>query len=236
MPLHLATRGGASVNDPRGMIRKQVREFMEANPNASFDEIEAACFPGRDRYDFSAISPRLFEAAGAHTGLILLKDEYLDGLEPYRHYIPLEPDFSNLDEVFRLMRDDTAAQEMIEAAYQLLVASERFSYGAFVEEVLADVVQRIPRPRATSGRDFTALQRHFERSRPLNGSSRTRRRTGRGSSASRGTVPRSKVGWPPCKVCCGQDLATAGSAASQQPRSRVADTWIPRSPALPRKQ
>ncbi len=161
-----ATRAGASVPDPHGEIRKRVAEFLAADPNASFDAIEAACFPGQDRYDFSCVSPRVFEAAAARTGLILLEDHYLDGLEPYRHFIPLKPDFSNLDEVFRLMRDDAAAQKMIEEAYRFLVKSESFSYAAFVNEVLADIELRVPVPRPTTGQDFARLREHFEKLAP----------------------------------------------------------------------
>jgi len=156
-------RGGASVCDPRGDINLKVQEFLKSKPDAAFEQIEAACFPGQDRYDFSAVSPRLFEAAELRTGLILLEGEYVAGLEPYRHYIPLKPDLSNLDEVFRLMRDDARAEAMIEAAFQHLVQSGLFSYGRFVDDVFSEIETRYPVARPAREADFANLEMHYQR-------------------------------------------------------------------------
>lgn len=155
------TRAGASMHDPDGTIRSKVEAFVRERPQASFDEIEAACFPGLDRYDFSCVSPRLFEAAAARTGLILLEGDYVEGLEPHRHYIPLKADFSNLEEVFALMRDADAAERMIAAAYQHLVASERFSYAVLVDDVIGEIAARRPTPRPATATDFANLERHY---------------------------------------------------------------------------
>lgn len=157
-----ATRGGVSMCDPRGDIGRRVAAYREANPDASFDAIEAACFAGQDRYDFSTPTPRLFEATALQTGLILLEDHYFDGVEPYRHYIPLKPDFSNLDEVFTLMRDDAAVKRMIGEAYHYLVDNDRFSYRAFVDMVLSEVETAGP-PRPAAANDFAGLMRHYEK-------------------------------------------------------------------------
>lgn len=158
-----ATRAGASVHDPDGSIRQRVNEFLAAEPEAPFEKVAAACFPGLDRYDFSCVSPRLFEAAVARTGLIMLEDFYVDGLEPYRHYIPLKRDFSNLDEVFALMRDDAAAERMTEAAHRHLVQSERFSYGSLVDDVMAEIEMQRPAPRRASTEQFANLAGHYDR-------------------------------------------------------------------------
>ena len=162
----LVARGGASACDPRGEIGRAVAEFVKASPQATFEEIEAACFPGRDRYDFTAVTPRLFEAAALHTGLILLEGDYVAGLVPYKHYIPLKADFSNLREVFALMRDDAGAEAMIAAAYQHLVQSGLFSYRRFVDDVFDEIVAASPEPRHASAADFTQLQRHYQRLAP----------------------------------------------------------------------
>ncbi len=66
----LIARGGASMCDPRGEVKLRVQAYLKQNPTAAFEEVEAACFPALDRYDFSAVSPRLFEAASLGTGLI----------------------------------------------------------------------------------------------------------------------------------------------------------------------
>lgn len=157
-----ATRGGVSVCDPRGTIGRKVAEFSKKRPDATFEEIEAACFPGLDRYDFSATTPRIFEAAALRTGLILVEDRYVEGLEPYKHYIPLKADFSNLDEVFALMRDDAAVHKMIDAAYQHLIENKQFSYQAYVDMILAEVEAAVPRPRPARAQQFSQLAEHYE--------------------------------------------------------------------------
>ena len=160
----IAARGGASICDSRGAIRRKVDEYLRRWPNATFDEIESACFPGLDRHDFSAVTPRLFEAAALRTGLILIEDDYVAGLEPYRHYIPLERDLSNLEQVFSIMRDGGRIEAMIEAAYQHLIVSGQFSYRVFVDGVLAEVERKCPRP--ASREQFAGLKRHYQRLAP----------------------------------------------------------------------
>ena len=157
----LIARGGASVCDPRGELKKKVNKYLKLRPNATFDQIEAACFPGLDRYDFSAVSPRLFEAAALRTGLILIEDDYVAGLEPYQHYIPLSKDFSNIDQVFAVMRDDARIEAMIEAAYQHLVKSGQFTYAGFVQSVFGEI--EALKPRSASQEQFDGLKGHYQR-------------------------------------------------------------------------
>ena len=70
------------------------------NLDAGFDEVEAACFPGRDmKRVYSAISPRVFEAALAEACQVLVPGHYLGILHANEHYIPLAADFSNIVQV-----------------------------------------------------------------------------------------------------------------------------------------
>ena len=50
------------------------------------------------------------------------------------HYIPLEKDFSNFDEVVRQAPRSRRSPNLTENAYRDLIASGRYSYGGFVEE------------------------------------------------------------------------------------------------------
>jgi len=133
----LGSKGGASVADPRGEIRVKVAEYMAKNPNASFEMVEENCFKGMDgKYIFAGVSPRLFESAALRTCQILTRDNYIGGMEPYVDYIPLDEDYSNIEEVFELMRNDNACLSMIDSCYNKLIASKAFDYSAFVNEVL----------------------------------------------------------------------------------------------------
>ena len=133
----LGSKGGASMADPYGEIRVKVSEFMARNPGASFELVEKNCFEGLDgKYIFAGVSPRLFESAALRTCQILTRDNYIGGMEPYVDYIPLNEDFSNLDEVFELMRNEEACLSIIDSCYNKLIASKAFDYSAFVNEVL----------------------------------------------------------------------------------------------------
>jgi hypothetical protein len=127
-------KGGASLHDPKGLIHARVQSYLASHPNADFDEIERRCFKGKDmRHVFTAISPRLFEAALAGTCQILERDDYLGILEPWRHYIPLDKDFSNIDEVVNVMHDLDRCQEIAANARLALVDSGVFDYKCLVE-------------------------------------------------------------------------------------------------------
>jgi len=136
----LGSEGGSSVLDPRGEIQDCCRAMVEDTPNASFEEIEKACFPDTDcKYVFSAISPRLFEVAAAKSCQVLIEGEYLGVLQPGREYIAVKPDFSNVDQVLDCLADDDAACRMIEACYEKLIVTDRYRYSTHAKEVIARI-------------------------------------------------------------------------------------------------
>jgi hypothetical protein len=139
-------KGGASLHDPRGLIHTKVQSYRVRHPDATFDEIEQHCFKGKDmKHEFTAISPRLFESAMAGTCQILQREDYLGVLEPWRDYIPLESDYSNMSEVLLAMKDLDKCQLIVENAKKALIDSKFFDYSRLVETAtqgLVDVHQR----------------------------------------------------------------------------------------------
>jgi hypothetical protein len=133
----LGTEGGSSLLDRDGTLRTRVDAFTARHPDASFEEIEAACFPGLDgNLDYRAISPRHFEAAALRTGQILVRGDYNGLMIPGVHYLALEPDFTNLDEVLRAARDEGLRRQIVERAHLDLVRSGVNSYQQFVQDIL----------------------------------------------------------------------------------------------------
>ncbi len=129
--------GGASVADPHGKLAQRVYRLKTRSPEISDEEISAKLrWHKARRGDFAAISPRLFEAAAMGVCQILERDHYFDEFEPWIHYIPLEADFSNLDEVFDAMVDHDRCREMVQRSQDLLITSETYSYRRFVRDVL----------------------------------------------------------------------------------------------------
>lgn len=134
----LGVEGGCSLFDWDGAIAECTHAYAEAHPGASFDEIEAACFPGLDgQFQCYLLSPRHLEAVMTRTCQVLVEGEYAGVLEAGVHYIPLSADLSNVDEVLRLIEQDELRAAMVERAYQDVVSSGRYSYRAFVEQVLS---------------------------------------------------------------------------------------------------
>jgi cell division protein FtsB len=139
----LGSESGASLLDPRGLIRAATDAYVIAHPNASFEEVEATCFPGLDdQHRMTAISPRLFETIIAGACLVLVRGDYDGIVEAERHYIPLEPDFSNIGSVTERLRDHRNAELMAKRAYDDVIASSKYTYRLFVAEMLETCTAR----------------------------------------------------------------------------------------------
>lgn len=129
--------GGASIVDYKGKISQTYKRYQVFHPEADLSSIE---FLGKETNNivgnFSAISPRLFEAAAMGVCQILEHDSYLDLLEPWVDYIPINSDLSNIEEILSTMRDTDKCLEIIENCYEKLIKSENFSYKTMVEDML----------------------------------------------------------------------------------------------------
>jgi hypothetical protein len=132
----LGVEGGASILDRDGSVRATAERYAATHPSATFDEIEAACFPNRDgELTLTAISPRHLEACAARTCQVLVEGHYNGILQAGTHYLALKRDFSNLEDVLDEMFNAARRAQVVEAAYADVVASGRFTYQAFVRQV-----------------------------------------------------------------------------------------------------
>lgn len=136
----LGVESGASLIDRDGRIRQSCMDYERANPDASFEEVEAACFPGEDgNIAYKALGPRHLEACLTRSCQILIEGDYNGALTPHVHYIPLKADFSNFREILDSLDDEERRQEMVDVAYRDVVESRNFSYQNYVEMVLSQV-------------------------------------------------------------------------------------------------
>lgn len=136
----IGVEGGASVLDRDGRIRACADGYVSEHPDAPFEEVERACFPGLDgKLNLRTISPRHLEACATRTPQILVEGTYNGVLQAGRHYVPLRRDFSNLSEVVDQVARGVDHREMAEQAYADIVASGRHSYEAFLRTVLEAV-------------------------------------------------------------------------------------------------
>jgi hypothetical protein len=138
----LGTESGASITDFDGSVERAVRKYLRVDPAASFDEVSAAVLqPYEGNVIMNVISPRVFEAASLGTAMVMFPGYYSGVVSPGDHYIVLEKDFSNMDEVVARLRDDDFVAALTRRAHDDLIKSRRWSYEAFVrdfDEVVAE--------------------------------------------------------------------------------------------------
>lgn len=136
----LGCEGGATLLDPDGIIRARVDAFCSQHPQATFAETEKACFPDLDDgIQLKAISPRHFEATLTKTCQALVEGGFEGIFKPDVHYIPIEKDFSNLDEVARKIQDIAYCEQLAEQAYKDIVVNGEYTYAHFVKDVLKKI-------------------------------------------------------------------------------------------------
>ncbi|RIK31450.1 MAG: hypothetical protein DCC56_04490 [Anaerolineae bacterium] len=142
----IAVEGGASILDRDGSVRQKTEAYLAERPHADFDEVERACFPGRDgELNYMAISPKHLESCATRTCQILVEGEYNGILTPGVHYIELKRDFSNIGQVMEDVRTDRLRGTITQRAYTDIVESGAYTYRAFVRWALG-----LTLPTATS--------------------------------------------------------------------------------------
>ncbi len=124
----LATESGASIWDYDGSIERLTRKYLHKHPRASFKETrEAVLQPYEANIVCSALSPRIFEAAALRTPLIMFPGYYNGICQEDIHYLKLEKDFSNIDDIIVKLKDDSYLTKITTRAYDDLIASKQYA-------------------------------------------------------------------------------------------------------------
>ena len=146
----LGTGSGASIADFDGSVERAVEAHLRRHPRASYEEVAREVLrPHEGNVRFDVVSPRLFEAAALRTALVQYPGWYSGIAEEGRHYLRLERDFSNFEEVAGRLRDSDGLQDLAERAHRDLVASGDFSYSVLTGHFDA-VVDELAPARAAS--------------------------------------------------------------------------------------
>lgn len=130
----LGVESGAGVFDFDGSIEPTVNAYVADHPDAPFEEVHRKFLTDIDgRIRLNQISPRCFEAAALGTLMVLYPGDYSGVLEPWRHYVPLEKDHSNMDEVVRAIRDPETWERLTMQARDEVALNPKYMFSAMVE-------------------------------------------------------------------------------------------------------
>lgn len=154
----LGTEGGASLVDRDGRLMERVESYVREHPDANFDEVREECFPDEDHaVHLFALSPRHIEACMTRTCQLLLEGEYGGVLKPWRHYIPISEDYSNIDQALDALQDDEFVERLTERAYEEVVTSGKWSYATFVQGIERSILDpRLSRMRSDTSSSHVA--------------------------------------------------------------------------------
>ena len=154
----LGVESGASVFDFDGSIERDVRAALAVQPDLPFEELHRRFMAGVDgRIRLNQISPRCFEAAALGTLMVLYPGDYSGVLEPGRHYVPLEKDHSNMDEVVKAIREPEAWERITRAAREEVARNPRYSFQAMVETVDDALDLRATAEHAVAAAEFERI-------------------------------------------------------------------------------
>jgi hypothetical protein len=96
-------------------------------------------FLGNHKYRM--ISPRIFENMAYGIVNILFTGSYSNILIPWKHYIPLNKDFSNFNEVKSAMVDDELIMRIIDNSKRDIILSGRFDYTLLNKQIISSYLK-----------------------------------------------------------------------------------------------
>lgn len=130
----LACQSGCDVFH---VSKKEVDDYQKEHPNALYNEIKDIFnLEKESENNYGVVSPKMFEAIKCNCVLIMFPGGYNNILIPDVHFIKLERDFSNMDEVIKKVYDNDYLQKIADKAYEDIVESGKYSYQYFVKNTI----------------------------------------------------------------------------------------------------
>jgi spore maturation protein CgeB len=118
----IGAESGTYYLEKTDRTQKDVEAFLSRHPDATFEEVYEGFFKNyTNPINGKAISSRHFEPIGTKTCQILLEGNYNGILKPNTHYIPLNKDYSNVDEVLERFADRDYVRRMVGDTYEYVV-------------------------------------------------------------------------------------------------------------------
>jgi hypothetical protein len=118
----IGAESGTYYLEKTDRTQKEVEAFLSRHPKATFEEVYDKFFKNyANPVSGKAISSRHFEPVGTKTCQILLEGNYNGILEPNTHYISLNKNYSNFDEVLERFTDRDYVRRMVGDTYEYVL-------------------------------------------------------------------------------------------------------------------
>ncbi|OGQ52549.1 MAG: hypothetical protein A3J24_04600 [Deltaproteobacteria bacterium RIFCSPLOWO2_02_FULL_53_8] len=142
----LGSESGSNVFDFDGSLESQFRDMAtRLGREPSYSDFLPLVAQRDSEISMGQISPRIFECALMRTPMVLFRGEYSGVIKQGVHYIMLEKNFSNVDDVLDQLEQIDELEAMATRTYDHLIASEKFGYRAFIrnlEEIILEEMNR----------------------------------------------------------------------------------------------
>jgi len=129
----LGIESGVSVVDIDGTIEIELKRFLKKHRKATDEEILEFLSIYENGPQHRAIAPRHFEAAACFAVQVMYEGDFQGVFKKDEHYIVLERDLSNVDEVIDRVLDDSERERITGNAYKDIVMNDEYSYKTFVK-------------------------------------------------------------------------------------------------------
>ena len=127
--------------DPFGYVHHWYDSIEKLKGKKDWDRKDALQNPFFDEHarpapaSFAVIPPRVFEAIAVRSANVLLEGHYSGVVEPWRHYIPLKKDLSNVEDVIRALQDEALLIDIISVSFAEIAQNRKYTYEGFTDQI-----------------------------------------------------------------------------------------------------
>ena len=140
----LGTESGSNVFDFTKTVSSAIQKYEKLHPNADFMTVYELFLKKIDgKIRMNQISPRLFESIAYGTVAILFEGEYSGVVSPWKHYLPLKKDFSNIDEILAASKDIPLLEKIARQSYADIIQAGKYGFDSLVARIDEYIIAKI---------------------------------------------------------------------------------------------
>ena len=132
----IGIEGGSNILDWDGSFSKKINKIKNKKLLINYNYLKKL-EKNLEKIKLMTISPRHLDACLTKTCQLLVKGKYNNILKPWKHYIPINKNMTNLSHVMKILNDDKKVNKIIHNAYKDIIQSRKYTYKKFVEFMLS---------------------------------------------------------------------------------------------------